>query len=155
MVSTGKTNAELLVDQLLGAWELVAYTFEVAAGQVYHPLGENAVGSLVYTPQHRMSVNIMRSGRKPWASLVPVAGTQAEAADATAGYLAYSGSFSVDEAASAVEHHISVSLLPNWIGDTQRRLVDLSGDELVLESPRVSDGAGNSGTPRLRWRRVT
>jgi hypothetical protein len=154
MVSTGKTKAELLFDQLLGSWELVAYTFEVAAGQVRYPLGEDAVGSLIYTPQRRVSVNIMRSGRRLWASPVPVASRQAEAADAAAGYLAYSGSFTVDEAASAVEHHISVSLFPNWIGDTQRRLVHLNRDELVLESPAVSDGAGNSGAPRLRWRRV-
>ena len=63
MLSRGKTKAELLVDQLLGSWELVAYTLEATAEPAYHPLGEDAVGLLVYTPQHRVSVNIMRSGR--------------------------------------------------------------------------------------------
>jgi hypothetical protein len=143
-----------LFDQLLGSWELVAYTQISDAGRPQHPLGEDAVGSIIYTPQSRMSVNIMRTGRAIWASPNPGAGTEAETADAAAGYIAYAGGFSVDETASVVEHHVDVSLYPNWIGVAQRRLVDLRGDELVLEAPPITDAAGNSATPRLRWRRV-
>ena len=94
-------------------------------------------------------------GRAPWASPNPAAGTQSETADAGAGYLAYAGSFTVDESASIVEHHVDVSLFPNWIGDVQRRFVDLTGDELVLESPVITDAAGTSVTPRLMWHRIT
>jgi hypothetical protein len=54
-----------------------------------------------------------------------------------------------------VEHHVDVSLFPNWIGHVQRRFVDLTGNELVLESPVITDAAGISVTPRLRWRRIT
>lgn len=143
-----------LFDQLLGSWELVEYTQIPATGRVRHPLGEDAAGSLIYTPEHRMAVNIMRTGRAAWASANPGAGTEAETADAAAGYIAYAGGFTTDEAASAVEHHVDVSLFPNWIGVTQRRLVDLQGDELVLEAPALTDAAGNSVTPRLRWRRM-
>ena len=143
-----------LFDQLLGAWELVAYTQIFDTGRAYHPLGEDAVGSIVYTPQHQMSVSIMRTGRTIWASPNPGAGTTAETAEAAAGYIAYAGGFTVDETASVVEHHVNVSLFPNWIGDVQRRLVDLRGDELVLEAAAIADAAGNSATPRLRWRRI-
>jgi hypothetical protein len=143
-----------LFDQLLGSWELVAYTQISDTGRVHHPLGEDAVGSIVYTPERRMSVNIMRTGRATWASPYPGAGTEAEAAAAAAGYIAYAGGFTVDETASVVEHHVDVSLLPNWVGDVQKRHVDLRGDELVLEAPPVTDAAGNSATPRLRWRRM-
>src|SRR5450755_543880 len=64
------------------------------------------------------------------------------------GYLAYAGRFKVDEAASIVEHRVSVSLFPKWIGDVQKRRVDLDGDDLVLESPAITDAAGTSVTPR-------
>jgi Lipocalin-like domain len=143
-----------LFDQLLGPWELVSYQLELDAGGIVHPLGEDAVGLILYTPQRRMCVNIMRPGRTTWASPNPAAGTESEIAAAAAGYLAYGGSFTVDEASSVVEHHVDVSLFPNWIGDVQKRFVELRGDELVLESPVITDAAGTSVIPRLRWRRL-
>jgi len=143
-----------LFDQLLGSWELVSYQLDLDTGRTAHPLGEDAVGLILYTPQRRVAVNIMRPGRATWASPNPAAGTQAETAAAAAGYLAYAGSFTVDEGASLVEHHVDVSLFPNWVGDVQRRFVDITGDELVLESPVITDAAGTSVTPRLRWRRI-
>jgi hypothetical protein len=143
-----------LFDQLLGSWDLVSYQLELDGGRTVHPLGEHAIGLIVYMPQRRVSVNIMRPGRAPWASPNPAAGTPPEVAEAGAGYLAYAGSFIVDESASIVEHHVDVSLFPNWIGGVQRRFVDLTGEELVLESPVITDAAGTSVTPRLRWRRI-
>jgi hypothetical protein len=144
-----------LFDQFLGSWELVSYQLGLDTGGIVHPLGEDAVGLIVYTPQRRMAVNIMRPGRATWASPNPAAGTESEIAAAAAGYLAYGGSFAVAERSSVVEHHVDVSLFPNWIGDVQRRFVDITGDELVLESPVITDAAGVSVTARLRWRRIT
>jgi hypothetical protein len=152
--NTLETAMTPLFDQLLGSWELVAYTLEPDSGHAYHPLGEDATGSLVYTPQRWMSVNIMRPRRPKWASPVPAAGTQAETAEAAAGYLAYAGRFTVDEAASVVEHLVTTSLFPNWIGETHRRIVDLSGDDLLLEAAAISDATGNTAAPRLHWRRI-
>jgi hypothetical protein len=144
-----------LFDQLLGSWDLVSYQLELDTGRIVHPLGEDAIGLILYTPQHRMSVNIMRPGRATWASPNPAAGTESEITEAAAGYLAYGGSFAVDESLFVVEHYVDVSLFPNWIGDVQKRFVDLNGEELVLESPVITDAAGTSVTPRLRWRRIT
>jgi Lipocalin-like domain len=143
-----------LLDQLLGSWELVSYQLELDTGRIVHPLGEDAVGLIVYTPQRRMSVNIMRPGRVTWLSPNPAAGTESEIAEAATGYLAYGGSFAVDESLAVVEHHVDVSLFPNWIGGVQKRFVDLIGDALVLESPVITYAAGTSVTPRLRWRRI-
>ena len=143
-----------LHDQLLGAWELVSYRLEFETGRVVEPLGEDPVGLIVYTPQGRVSVNIMRAGRAPWASPNPAAATDSEMAQAAAGYIAYAGSFTVDERASVVEHQVDVSLFPNWIGGAQQRFAELSGDELVLAAPLVSTATGTSLTARLRWRRV-
>lgn len=138
-----------LCDQLLGSWEPVSYELELDGGRTVRPLGEDAVGSIVYTPQGQMSVNIMRPGLAAWASPNPAAGTPSEVAEAAAGYLAYAGSFTVDEAASIVEHHVSVSLFPNWVGNVQKRRVELDGDDLVLESPVITDTSAVPG-PRRR-----
>ncbi len=73
-----------LFDQLLGPWELVSYQLELDPGRTAHPLGEDAVGPIVYTPQRPMSVNIMRPGRATWASPNPAAGTQSDTAEAAA-----------------------------------------------------------------------
>jgi hypothetical protein len=40
-----------LCDQLLGSWELVCYELELDGGRTVHPLGDDAVGSIVYTPR--------------------------------------------------------------------------------------------------------
>jgi hypothetical protein len=143
-----------LHDQLLGAWELVSYRLEFDTGRILHPLGEAPIGLIVYTAQSRVSVNIMRAGPAPWASPNPAAATDSEMAQAVAGYIAYAGSFTVDERASIVEHHVDVSLFPNWIGGVQKRFAELSGDELVLAAPLVSQHSGTSLTARLQWRRV-
>lgn len=143
-----------LFDQLLGSWTLVEYTQVLDTGDAHHPLGDDAVGSIIYTPEHRMAVNIMRPGRPNWAVANPGAGTPAETAEAAAGYIAYAGSFAVDETAAVVEHRVDISLFPNWIGAVQKRFVALRGDDLVLEAPPLTDANGNAATPRLRWRRV-
>ena len=72
-------------------------------------------------------------GPRKRASPIPAAGIATETAEAATGDLAYADRFTVDEAASVVEHSISTSLFPNWIGEAQRRSVDLSGDDLLLE----------------------
>lgn len=143
-----------LFDQLLGSWSLVSYEHELEPGRVVYPLGEDAVGSILYTPQHRVAVNIMRVGRTNWESPRVGGASTAEAAEATTGCIAYAGGFSVDENAFMVEHQVDISLYPNWVGEPQRRRVHLAGDILVLEAPAVLDAAGNAAIPRLQWRRV-
>jgi hypothetical protein len=81
-------------------------------------------------------------------------GTTEELAAAAAGYLAHSGPFYVDEEAATLRHHMSVSLFPNWIGDTQERFVELGGDTLTISTPPVIV-EGIELTPRLIWKRAS
>jgi hypothetical protein len=76
----------------------------------------------------------------------------AELAAAAEGYLAYAGTYEVDEAARMVTHYVELSLIPNWVSRPQRRAVDLQADSLILtaEALRLQD---ETATPRLTWRR--
>jgi hypothetical protein len=121
----------LLRDRLLGAWTLVDYTARDETGAVYHPLGRQASGLLLYTEPDRMSAQLMAAGRPRWPN--PHATDRGEVLRAIVeGYLAYAGTFAVDEDARLVTHVPELSLIPNWHGRPQERRIELAGDRLVL-----------------------
>jgi hypothetical protein len=143
-----------LFEQLVGTWELVSLLASAEDGSVFYPLGEDATGSITYTPDGFVSVQMMRSGRPPYGSADIHAATLTEMASAAAGYLAYAGRFEVDEDAEAVRHQVAVSLVPNWIGRTLERTCQIDGDRLVL-SPGLELVAGATSTLRVEFRRAT
>ncbi len=71
--------------------------------------------------------------------------TPEEARAAYLGYIAYFGTYTVDEAAHAVTHHVEGSLNPSYFGTDQLRPATLEGNRLTL-----SDGK----TFRVVWERV-
>ena len=142
-----------LFEQLVGSWELVSYSVTAADAPVSYPLGEDATGYIMYTPDGYMSAHMMRAGRPEFASGDVRGGTEAEMSAAAAGYLAYAGPFYVDEQAKTLRHHMTVSLFPNWLGNTQERIPVIDGDKLVLSfAQRGADG--ELVTPRMEWRRA-
>lgn len=148
-------SARPLLEQLVGAWELVSYEARRNnEEQTVHPLGDDASGYVMYTPDGHVSVQIMRSGRSSYQVAGPGEGTAAELAEAAAGYLAYSGSYRVIDN-SVVVHEIDVSLLPNWVGASLRRKVTLDGRrlELITITPILIDGSPHTAV--LAWDRVS
>ena len=71
--------------------------------------------------------------------------TPEEARAAYAGFVAYFGTYTVDETAHAVTHHVEGSLNPGFLGTDQVRPAALDGDRLTL-----SDGK----TYRVVWERL-
>jgi hypothetical protein len=145
--------AKGLRDRLIGAWELQEYTATAEDGTVAFPMGADATGLIIYTPDGYMSAQLMVQGRPAYASGDMEGGTAEEQRAATRGYIAYSGPFSVDEANRTLKHHVSVCLLPNWIGDTQVRFVQLKGNILTLSAAPMRYG-GTPRIPRLIWKRA-
>ncbi len=69
----------------------------------------------------------------------PLGGTVAEQATAAAGYISYAGPYEVRE--DIVVHRVEVSLFPNWIGSTQERYYEFTGEHLSLSTaPLLLDG---------------
>ncbi len=119
-------------EQFVGTWKLVSY--EVGAS---HPMGRDAVGLLTYGADGRMSLQVMRSDRPKFLASGGKeggyeAGTAEEVMSAYRGYIAYFGTYEVDEKGPFITHHIEGSLFPNWLGRDQIEFFELSGDQLTF-----------------------
>jgi Lipocalin-like domain len=145
-------NGKSLTTRLIGTWRL--QSFVSRRGQnVRHPFGVDALGLLVYTATGHMSGQLMRLGRPPAGAGTLGAGSDDEVRAAATGYVAYAGTFEVDEADNIVMHHVMLSLLPNLVGTTQRRHVVWDGDILELQTP-AEEIDGVVQRAHLRWERV-
>ena len=136
---------------LIGAWRLV--TYEAHAGdEVSYPLGEDAAGYIMYTPDGYMSVLITAAGRTNFASDDILGGTDEERLAAASTFLAYCGRY--EYLGARVIHKIETAFYPNRVGTEQVRYIHQEGDELVLTTPpMVIRGTSRSG--RLIWERAS
>lgn len=142
-----------LRQRLLGSWVLQSY-LEQPKGQETpnYPLGADARGMLIYSPDGYMSALLMRNGRRPFASGDWFRSTADELSAASA-FIAYSGSFVVDEASHSVAHHVDLSFFPNWVGQSQIRLAGGDADDLILTPTAPILSGGDLVIPQLRWKR--
>jgi hypothetical protein len=146
-----ESESLMLCDDILGTWELVAYTAQDDQGSpVIYPLGPDAVGLIMYTPDGYMSAQLMRPHRPDYDH--PGTPTTEQAAMAAAGYLAYGGPYTVDESSGVVHHDVAVSLLPNWLNTAQGRKSTLDGDRLTLVADLSADKVTIRAT--LVWSRA-
>jgi hypothetical protein len=109
---------------------------------------------LTYDGASHMSVQIMKTNRPVFGSGDDQdEGSIEELTAAFKGYAAYYGTYSVDEQAGVITHHVVASMVPNWIGTDQRREAVLAGDRLTL-SARLRWRAGQEWFFRLVWKRL-
>jgi hypothetical protein len=138
------------MSELVGVWRLESWQGRDDEGNVADILGEGPLGSLVYTSEGFMSVQISRAGRSGFGSDDPLGGDQQQRSEAFASYLAYCGTYEVQE--GQVVHRIEVSLAPDWVGTAQVRFFTLEDDVLVIRTAPI-ELAGKVQVNELRWRR--
>lgn len=139
--------------RLLGAWQLVAYTATSADGDAVQPLGPTPYGLIVYTADGYMSAQLGRGDRAPLSSGRLEDSPVGEVAEAAIGYVAYGGPFVV-VGPTTVEHHVTTSLFPNWIGRSQVRTVEFAGSLLRLGVSTPTWLWGAERTAQLTWSRL-
>ena len=144
-----------LRDQLIGAWKLVSFVQKPVNGSApNHPMGENPVGLIMYTSDGYMSAQLMRANRSLFASADWFKATPEEYGLEGSTYFAYAGSFDVDEEMKTVTHYVFVSLFPNWVGQTQTRVVRIEGDTLHLSTASPIQSGGQTVHAYLQWQRA-
>jgi hypothetical protein len=149
-----KTTADQLRANLIGAWTLQSYeSTSVDGSDLTYPLGADARGFIMYTPDGYMSAQLMRADRTPFDRDDPHHAHDNELAAAAGGYLSYAGPFSVVDD-GLIAHHVEVSLLPNWIGGIQYRTAHLQDSRLVLGPPEPMLINGVPRNAKLVWRRT-
>ena len=144
----------MIANPLVGTWRLVSFEVRDEDGHVTYPFGRDAVGFITYTTDGRMAVQFGRANRAHVASADwPdwVAGADADIAVAARNYFAYCGTYELRD--GTVVHRVELSLMPNWIGGEQVRVVALNGDTVTLATPPTLVG-GQQQVGTLVWQRV-
>ncbi len=101
-----------------------------------------------------MSAQISLPDRPQFASGEWFSATDAEFRAEATTYMAYTGPYRVDEEAGTLHHSMFISLFPNWVGQTQQRLVEIDGDLLRLGSVDSLISRGKVVQSKLVWRRA-
>jgi hypothetical protein len=135
---------------LIGVWTLQSCVRTFADGHKENPFGEKPVGRIEYDKEGRIFALLMRSGRR--STLPPGLELDAASAEeiraAVTGFVAYFGSYEVDDASQIVTHRIEACLMPSWVGTSLRRPFRWDGARLVLT--RAVPGT----TDELVWERA-
>ena len=112
-----------------------------SSGLVQFPFGERPGGQLLYDGAGNMSAQLGRTNRARFAAMDPALGTDAEVRDAFDGYLAYFGTYAVDESTRTVTHHVVGASFPNWVGvNLARRYAFDESGRLRLATPPIEVG---------------
>lgn len=116
---------------LLGGWRLVSWSFVYEDGRPPEfPMGPDAKGYILYTPQGQVSATIMR-------------------ADASECF-AYAGRYEIAD--GTVFHTIEISTNRALIGVRSTRHIKLDGEQLTLSGPDFTPGTKRS--QQIVWRRA-
>jgi hypothetical protein len=139
-LSASNAVAQLAKD-VVGSWTIVS------AGDAYGPTPK---GSLIFEPNGRFSIHLMRHDLPKYASNNRTQGTPAEYKATVEGSLSYFGTYSIS--GTDLNLHIEGSTFPNWVGMDQKRInLSISGDELKYTQPNPS---GGGAAALLVWKRV-
>jgi hypothetical protein len=141
-----KPPLSTLQKQLIGTWRLISFedrTDEKDPNSEWtYPYGKNPKGYVVYDETGHVTIQMMRTPPPAkFASGDDNKPTPEEAKAAYEGYVAYFGTYTIDEASHSVIHHVEGSLSPSYIGTDQKRPFQLSGDRLIIGDQKT-------------WRRV-
>ena len=142
VTAQAQSNAEV-VRRFVGTWRLVSLEID---GQPGPNSGVHPTGRIYYDAGGNMAAQILPDRPRPrWSGTQP---TPEEARETILGYVAYFGTYTVDERERTVTHHRAGALNPNWADTPQfvRRYEFIGDDRLVLvpvDNPRM----------RLTWER--
>jgi hypothetical protein len=128
MVSGQSDPKGEVVKRFCGAWRYVGARID---GKPRSGLGANPKGIIYYDSSGAMVVQVAPDRERGKAGSAP---TPEEAHAALADYVAYFGTYSVDERAGTVTHHRHGSVQPGDVGDLVRGY-EFVGDRLILRPP--------------------
>ncbi len=140
-------------DRFVGTWRLLECYGKWSDGRISYPYGDKPEGQLIYDGHGNFSGQIAGSGRPAFETGNLLKGTPEEIKTAFEGYIAYYGTYEVDESKGQVTHHVQSALFPNWIGDIQTRNFEFEGKKLRLNTQPIK-GSRADLTKTLLWERA-
>jgi hypothetical protein len=133
------SQQKLLKDQIVGTWTLVRAWVE-RDGKTTQPLGPNPLGYIMFDSSGHFSYNFMRADLPKFASNNRETGTPEENKAVVVGNISAFGAYAINPDDASVTLRIVGSSFPNWNGTVQRRLIEISGEQLKYTNPAASIG---------------
>jgi hypothetical protein len=138
------------VNPLWGHRSLVSAVAYTSGQTPQHPFGEHPTGSLIYTPEGRVSA-LVSYDRRAHLSADRASAPVEERAQSFATFFAYAGTYDIK--GDTVVHHIELASVPNQVGSDFVRNFVVDHDRLTLRvAPRLV--AGEMRSDELVWRRT-
>ena len=148
--NTGLAQGKSLKDQLVGTWIYVSSTGKRDDGStVPRP---SLQGAVTYTTDGRFHFITTRTDTPKVSSSDPSRPTPEEAMAIASGSVAYTGTYTVDEATKTVHANVETSTFANLVGaPNQRRIISsITADEMKFTNPRTPAGV----TLEFVWKRA-
>jgi hypothetical protein len=136
---------------LVGSWRLLSFELRDEQGVVSRPWGDEVTGINTYTADGFLSEQFGSAHRPALTKDDWVSATPDEIDLAARRYFAYAGSYELD--GQTVTYHLEESLMPNWIGKTERRFWSVMGDTLTITTPPLLVG-GKEQISILVWKQA-
>jgi hypothetical protein len=136
---------------IVGTWAFIASEWKRADGKHANPFGAGAMGILLYDATGHMAAQIMHADRPPVTTIAPT--IDAAFGLAIPGFLAYAGTYEIDEPAGVVTHRVIVSSFPPWVGTEHRRRFSIEGDRLTLRDD-LATADGVAVAAATTWERM-
>ncbi|HEX3288257.1 MAG TPA: lipocalin-like domain-containing protein [Mycobacterium sp.] len=134
---------------MLVSWESFADD-----GSTLLPLGDGALGQLMYTADGHVSAQLVRADQQVFGSDDWREATPAEMTAAWPNYFGYFGTYTIDADNAAITHHIESGWFPNLVGTKQLRHFRFDAQRLVARRRYVlgsrQDRLGASATLTCR-----
>lgn len=137
---------------LVGTWKLISDKQVRADGSSSDLYGPAPLGQLIYDSHAQMSVHLLKADLTKCGTLDRRKCSDNAARGAFDNYLGYWGRFKISAGGKSVVHIIQGASTPDWIGTSQERFFDLSGDQLTLTTP-MQQIAGVESKTVLVWQR--
>lgn len=130
------------MNAFVGSWQLKAFELRTTNGNCNKPFGNNPKGLIIYTQNGDMSVQLHQAERSLFAKNGYLAGTDSEIKTAFESYIAYYGTYEIDENKKLITHHLHGSILPNQSNTILQRYFEFSdqGTSLHLKTEPMQVG---------------
>jgi hypothetical protein len=138
--SSAISQQKSLKEQLVGAWNLVAWERTAPDGTKHHAYGTNPKGVAYYGADGRFFVLFARGDLPKIAANDRAKATAEEAKALVDGTIAYSGTYSIDEPSKTITLRIEVTTFPNQALTGKRTITSLTADELKFVNPGATAG---------------
>jgi hypothetical protein len=128
-------------NELVGTWTPVSSS----------AYGANPRGILIFAPDGRYSLTLLRQSLPKFAANSRLQGTAEENQAVVHGSITHFGKYAIEDGGKTLAMNIEGSTYPNWDGATQKRPFTVSGDTLSYKVATPSAG-GSAG--ETVWRRA-